>query len=94
MESLKNKIEDLKKEQSRILRGFGGRYSYRSRIDPKNKENVKRSNKRIKKAKLRLIAIGGEIKDLERELEREKLKNISSSELFSSAFSESIKLFD
>ena len=97
LQELKDKKESLEKERTRLLRGFGGRYSYTHRLksDPEgNKQKLKNNRKRIKKVKDRLVELEDEIYEVRKAIERAEIMNVRSSENFDSSFSDTMKSFD
>lgn len=100
LDQLNTEKDQLINRRNSILRGFGSRYSYRSKLKSspdENKIKIKNNSKRIKSAKQEIIEINDKINDINFKIQNltnnESPMQLESSKKFNCLYLETMKEF-
>jgi predicted nucleic acid-binding Zn-ribbon protein len=108
LDDIKSRIEELRDERKKLLRGLGYRFSRKIKplsydkqkygslknFDCISKERVKRAGKGIKHSKNRIENISDDIADLKQQIKELEIQNMNSSSRFNESYRRIIKRFN
>lgn len=107
LDELNNRLENLKNERKKLLRGLGYRFSRKIKpvsydkekygnfknYENYSKERIKKAGKGIKNSKFRIENISDEIADVKQQIKELEIQNMNSSSRFNESYKRIISKF-